>query len=157
MSTHEDLSFAVTVTSVQGTWTVAEYDDEFQDVADAVSAVRKLRAEGPAFALICVEDDYFIIVRPTPGRVKVLLSDATAALDDDYAASALELVGAETPAEEEDSYPEGDFDIFEDLGASEQVMSVIADDDEAWASEQLQRIADELGCGDEFADTLDLD
>lgn len=154
MSTHEELSFAVTVTSLNGKWKVAEFDDHFEDISTAVTAVRSLRAEGPAFAMLCVEDDYFILVRPTPGRVKLLVSDATAATEDDFAASALELINAEFPDEDDDSYAEGDFDLLEDLGLSEQVLSVIADDDEAWASEQLQQIADELGFGDELADLI---
>lgn len=150
MSTNEDVSFAVTVTAVNGVWKVVEYDDDFHDVEDAVKAVRALRAEGPAFAMICVDDDYFLIVRPTPGRVKLLLSDATAAIDDDYAESALDLIGAE--AEDGEPYAEGDFDVLEDLGLAEQVLSVITDNTEAWASEQLQQIADELGFGDELSD-----
>lgn len=151
MSTNEDLSFSVTVTAENGAWKVAEYDDKFRDINDAVKAVRALRAEGPAFAMLCVEDDYFLIVRPTPGRVKLLLSDATAAIEDDFAASALDLINADIPDDDE-PYAEGDFDIFEDLGVSEQVMSVIVDDLDAWPSEQLQQLADELGCGDELAD-----
>lgn len=150
MSTNEDLSFAVTATRENGKWKVTEYDDRFRNIKDAVQAVRSLRAEGPAFAMLCVEDDYFIIVRPTPGRVKLLLSDATAAIDDDFAESALDLINAE--AEDGEPYAEGDFDLLEDLGLSEQVLTVIADDTDAWASEQLQQIADELGFGDELAD-----
>ncbi|QMV86336.1 tRNA adenosine deaminase-associated protein [Corynebacterium hindlerae] len=150
MSTNEEPSFAVTVTQAAGVWKVAEYDDDFRDVSDAVTAVRRLRAEGPAFAMLCVEDDYFIIVRPTPGGVKLLISDATAALDDDFAASALDLINADP--EDGEPYAEGDFDLLADLGLSEQIVSVIIDDTEAWASEQLQQIADEMGFGDELAE-----
>lgn len=148
MSTNEDLSFAVTVTATNGVWKVAEYGDKLHDAEDAIKAVRALRAEGPAFAMICVDDDYFLIVRPTPNGVKLLISDATAALDDDYAESALDLIHAE--AEEGEPYAEGDFDLLEDLGLSAQVLTVIADDLDAWASEQLQQIADELGFGDQL-------
>ncbi|KQB84555.1 tRNA adenosine deaminase-associated protein [Corynebacterium oculi] len=152
-------SFAVTVTRVAGQWQVREYDDDFETIATAVSAVRALRSEGPAFALLCVEDDYFVIVRPTPQRVKLLLSDAVAATEDDFAASILDEMDAEIPydAAEDDAWADGDFDILADLGLSEQVMGVIADDDEAWASEQLIRIAEELDFDSEFLDATGLD
>ena len=38
-----------------------------------------------------------------------------------------------------------------DVGLSEQVLSVIVDESEWWASEQLQRIAEELGFDDALA------
>ncbi|MBC3186619.1 tRNA adenosine deaminase-associated protein [Corynebacterium sp. zg-331] len=152
-------SFAVTVTRVAGRWQVREYDDDFETIATAVAAVRALRSEGPAFALLCVEDDYFVIVRPTPQRVKLLLSDAVAAVEDDFAAAILDEMDAEIPldATEDDAWAEGDFGILADLGLSEQVLGVIADDDEAWPSEQLVRIAEELDFDSELLDATGLD
>ncbi|MDK8450473.1 tRNA adenosine deaminase-associated protein [Corynebacterium mastitidis] len=152
-------SFAVTVTRTGGQWQVREYDDELETISTAVAAVRALRSEGPAFALLCVEDDYFVIVRPTPQRVQLLISDAVAAVDDDLAASVLDELDAEIPydAAEDDAWADGDFDILADLGLSEQVMGVIADDDEAWASEQLIRIAEELDFDSELLDATGLD
>ncbi|MDU0479673.1 tRNA adenosine deaminase-associated protein [Staphylococcus chromogenes] len=157
MSTHEDQSFAVTVTADQGRWHVAEFDDELMDIATSIATVRNLRAEGVAFALLCIDDDYFAIARPTPTGVKLLVSDATAATEDDFAASVLDKLGAEFPSDDDAPYAEGDFDIFEDLGLSEQVLSVICDDEEAWASEQLLAIGEELGFAEQLADKLDLD
>lgn len=157
MSTNEEQSFAVTVTADQGRWHVAEFDDKLLDIDTAIAAVRNLRAEGVSFAMLCVDDDYFAIARPTPTGVKLLVSDATAATEDDFAASVLDQLGAEQPDEDDEPYAEGDFDIFEDLGLSEQVLSVICDDEDAWASEQLLAIAEELGFAETLADKLDLD
>lgn len=157
MSTDQDLSFAVTVTAVDGKWKVTEYDEKFRTINSAVNAVRGLRAEGPAFAMLCVEDDYFVIVRPNPSGVKLLVSDATAALDDALAESALDLIDAEMPTPDDDPYADGDFDLLEDLGLAQEVLMVIADDADAWPTDQLQQIADELGFGDHFADALGLD
>jgi putative tRNA adenosine deaminase-associated protein len=76
---------------------------------------------------------------------------------DDFAASILEELDVEVPdiAEEDfadtEGWPEGDFDILVDVGLSEQVLSVIVDESEWWASEQLQRIAEELGFDDALA------
>ena len=56
-----------------------------------------------------------------------------------------------------DPWAEGDLSILADLGLSEQVMSVICDDSELWASEQLLRIAAELGFESELSAAADLD
>ncbi len=116
-----------------------------------------MRAESAAFALLCVDDEYFVIVRPTPSGVRLFLSDASMGAVDDFAASILEELDVEVPdiAEEDfadtEGWPEGDFDILVDVGLSEQVLSVIVDESEWWASEQLQRIAEELGFDDALA------
>ncbi|MCQ9344197.1 tRNA adenosine deaminase-associated protein [Corynebacterium sp. 153RC1] len=144
--------FAVTVARVEGAWQVRPFEDDFTNVRTSVNAVRNLRSEGAAFALLCVDNDYFVIVRPTPTRVQFLLSDATAAAEDDFAADILDELDVDIPDADEEPYAEGDFDILADLGVSEQVMQVITDEIDWWASEQLLRIAEELGFEDELAD-----
>ena len=161
---HEpDLCFAVTVTRNGTDWTVNSLKSCFSRIDDTIEAVQRLGSENPTFAMLCVDDEYFIIVRPTPSRVHLLLSDATMAVDDNLASSVLDAMGAQTPemTEEEldrlDPWAEGDLSILADLGLSEQVMSVICDDSELWASEQLLRIAAELGFESELAAAADLD
>ena len=132
---HEpDLCFAVTVTRNGTDWTVNPLKNCFSRIDDTIEAVQRLGSENPTFAMLCVDDEYFIIVRPTPSRVHLLLSDATMAVDDNLASS-----------------------VLADLGLSEQVMSVICDDSELWASEQLLRIAAELGFESELSAAADLD
>lgn len=162
---HEEYgqSFAVTVTRTEGEWVVRAFDDDFSSLDTAVRAVRALRSEGPAFALLCIDDDYFVILRPTPNGVQALLSDATMAVDDDFAASVLEELDAEIPdldpdeLDEVDGWADGDFELLADLGLSEEVLGVIVDDPDTWPSEQLVRIAGELGFADEFLDATGLD
>ncbi|WP_315533100.1 tRNA adenosine deaminase-associated protein [Corynebacterium matruchotii] len=150
-------NFAVTVARLGSSWEVGTFHDDFSTVDTAVGAVRSLRAESAAFALLCVDDEYFVIVRPTPSGVRLFLSDASMGAVDDFAASILEELDVEVPdiAEEDfadtEGWPEGDFDILVDVGLSEQVLSVIVDESEWWASEQLQRIAEELGFDDALA------
>lgn len=162
---HEEygVSFAVTVAWIDGSWVVRAFDDDFRDLDTSVAAVRDLRSEGAAFALLCVDDDYFVIVRPTPDRIHLLLSDATMAVDDDFAGTVLDELDAEIPdldpgeLDDVDGWPDGDFDILADLGISEEVLGVIVDDPDLWPSEQILRIAGELGCGDELLDAAGLD
>lgn len=147
-------NFAVTVARVNATWQVRAFNDDYSSLKRSIDAVRTLRAEGAAFAMLSIEDDYFVLVRPTPQGVKLLISDATAATEDDFAADILDELDADQPDSEDTSYAEGDFDILADLGLSEQIMSIITDETDWWASEQLQRIAEELGFDDELEQAL---
>lgn len=156
----EEYSFAVTVTRADGVWQVREFDDDFEDPQTSIRAVRDLRAEGVALALLCVDDDYFVIVRPVPGGVRMLLSDATMAVDDDFAADFLELRDCEIPdidpddLDDADPYADGDFDILADLGMSEDSLSFITEDEDDYPSDMLLRIAGELGFGDELEEVI---
>lgn len=151
--------YAVTVERTGGTWRVREFDDDFSDLSTSITAVRNLRAEGPAFALLNVEEDYLVIVRPGPSQTRVLISDATMAVDDDFAADILDEAGAEIPdidpdeLDNVDAWADGDFDILADLGLSEEQMSILLDDD-ADPADLAQSIADELGFGDELDDVV---
>ena len=159
----DGFSFAVTATLVDGRWHVREFDDNFTRISTSIKAVRGLRSEGPAFALLSVEDEYFVIVRPTPGNTYIFLSDATMAVDDDFAASIMDEIDADIPdldpAELDaiDPWPEGDFDILSDMGLAEEVLTVICDDMDLDPSEQLLRIAEELGFGEELARVIGMD
>lgn len=128
---------------------------------DLIARVRDARSEGAVVGLACVEDDWIALVRPVPGGVRLLLSDATAALDYDLAADILEELDVDQPDEEDadsdDPWPEGDFALLEDLGASEQVLSVILDDEELYGAAQLLRVADELGFAEELTEAAGLD
>lgn len=151
--------YAVTVERTGGAWRVREFDDDFSDLSTSITAVRSLRAEGPAFALLNVEEDYLVIVRPGPSQTRVLISDATMAVDDDFAADILDEAGAEIPdidpdeLDNVDAWADGDFDILADLGLSEEQMSILLDDD-ADPADLAQAIADELGFGDELGDVV---
>ena len=151
--------YAVTVERADGTWRVREFDDDFTDLSTSVTAVRNLRSEGAAFALLNVEEDYLVIVRPGPSQTRVLISDATMAVDDDFAADILDEAGAEVPdidpdeLDNVDAWADGDFAILADLGLSEEQMSMLLDDD-ADPADLAQTIADELGFGDELDDVV---
>lgn len=149
--------YAVTVAMRGGEWVVAGFDDDFEHLSTSVQAVRNLRSEGAAFALLNVEEEYLVIVRPGPSDVRVLISDATMGVDDDFAAEILDQAGIDIPdidpdeLDNIDGWADGDFAILEDVGLSEQVLAVLSDDTSADPSTIIDSIADELG----FADELD--
>ncbi|ERS42322.1 tRNA adenosine deaminase-associated protein [Corynebacterium pseudodiphtheriticum] len=156
-------SFSVVVTTVDGAWTVRSYADDFDDIDTSITQVRNLRSESAAFAMLCVDDDYFVLVRPTPGGVRLLLSDATMAVDDDFAASVLDRMDIDVPdiaveeLDEIEGWADGDFAILADLGVSEQMLEVMTDNLDESPSDQLVRIAEELGFDEEFLDVTGLD
>ncbi|GAB3077491.1 tRNA adenosine deaminase-associated protein [Corynebacterium aquatimens] len=152
--------YAITVTQREGRWEVREFADNFTRVSHAISAVRNLRSESAAFAIVNVEEEYLAIVRPGPRGTRALISDATMAVDDDFAADICEEAGIEIPdidpadLDDVDAYADGDFDILADLGLSEGTLAVLIDDGEADPSEIIERIADELGFLDELLDAV---
>ncbi|NWO17917.1 MAG: tRNA adenosine deaminase-associated protein [Corynebacterium sp.] len=153
-------SFAITAAVGEGVWDVRSFDDPFENPQTSVKAVRQLRAEGAAFAMLCVDDDYFVVVRPVPGGARWFISDATMAVDDDFAADVLEEAGCEIPdidpqdLDDVDGYADGDFDIFADLGVSEDQLAAYVDNDEDYPSDMLLRIAGEWGFGDELEEEI---
>lgn len=153
-------SFAITAAVGEGVWDVRSFDDPFENPQTSAKAVRQLRAEGAAFAMLCVDDDYFVVVRPVPGGARWFISDATMAVDDDFAAGVLEEAGCEIPdidpqdLDDVDGYADGDFDIFADLGVSEDQLAAYVDNDEDYPSDMLLRIAGELGFGDDLEEEI---
>lgn len=147
--------YALTVARTDSGWSVRRFRDDFEDISTSIDAVRALRSEGPAFAMLNVEDEYLLIVRPGPSSVRVLISDATMAVDDDFAADALEEAGFEIPdidldqLDDTDAWADGSFDILADLGLSEQVMSILLDSDPA-PHDLALTIAEDLDFADEF-------
>ncbi|MDN5683934.1 tRNA adenosine deaminase-associated protein [Corynebacterium glyciniphilum] len=129
----------------------------------------RLRAAGVLLGMVCVEDDWCALVRPGPRGAQLLLSDASVIVEDDdepgidLARDILAELDVDGPtdddiddADDPDApWPDGDFDILADLGVSEQVLSVILDDGDMLATEQLMRVAEELGFDDDLAEILD--
>ena len=109
-------------------------------LADAETELRELRSAGAVFGLLDVDDEFFVIVRPAPAGTRLLLSDATAALDYDIAAEVLDNLDADiNPEDLEDADPfeEGDVGLLSDVGLPEAVLSVILDETDLYADEQL--------------------
>lgn len=155
-----DLTFAVSAIRADGHWHLRELPARAtESLPNLIAELRASRAEGPVVGLLCIEDDWSVVLRPVPSGVRILLSDATAALDYDIASEVLDTLDIDEPSEEEadasdEPWPEGDFDLLEDLGVSEQIMSIIFYDDDLYGAEQVLRVADELGFADELADLV---
>ncbi len=124
----------------------------------AETELRELRSAGAVFGLLDVDDEFFVIVRPAPSGTRLLLSDATAALDYNIAAEVLAKLDADiAPADLDDCDPfeEGDLGVLADLGLSDAVLGVILSETDLYADEQIGRIAREMGFAEELSVVLD--
>jgi putative tRNA adenosine deaminase-associated protein len=142
--------FAVAVVREDGRWQCTPLDAAaLKDLDAAITELRGQRSTGAVFGLLDVDDEFFVVVRPVPGGVSLLLSDAAAALDYDVAADVLDLLRVEVPEEDavdaDDVWPEGDLGLLADLGLPAEEMQVIIDEVDLYPDEQLDMIAQRCG------------
>jgi putative tRNA adenosine deaminase-associated protein len=151
--------FGVAVVREDGKWRCSAMRAKvLASLTDAETELRELRSAGAVFGLLDVDDEFFVIVRPAPSGTRLLLSDATAALDYDIAAEVLDNLDADiNPEDLEDADPfeEGDLGLLSDVGLPEAVLSVILDETDLYADEQLGRIAREMGFAEELSAVID--
>ncbi len=148
--------FGVAVVREDGKWRCDPMESAALGELDAaITELRKMRSTGAVFGLLAVDDEFFLLLRPSPGGVSLLLSDAAAALDYDIAADALDVLRVDPPEDDEEVWPEGSLDILADLGLPAPEMQVIIDEIDLYPDEQLQMIAQRLGFEPEFTKHLD--
>lgn len=151
--------WAVAVTREEGHWRAVSMDRAaLADLDSAITALRALRSTGAVLGLLDVDDEFFVLVRPVPGGVSLLLSDAVAALDYDVAADVLDLLRLDAPDEDEvddDPWPEGDLAMLADLGVPADELAVLVDEIDLYPDEQLTAIARRCGFADELAKVVE--
>ncbi|SDN31749.1 tRNA adenosine deaminase-associated protein [Allokutzneria albata] len=143
---------AVAVVREDGRWRCSPMDSSvLTDLDKAITELRGLRSTGAVFGLLDVDDEFFVVVRPTPGGVDLLLSDAGAALDYDVAADVLDLLRVDPPdPDDEEIWPEGDAGLLADLGMPEPELRLVVNEVDLYPDEQLRMIAQRCGFVDEF-------
>src|ERR1700738_26544 len=151
--------FGVAVVREDGKWRWSAMRSKvLTSLTAAETELRELRSAGAVFGLLDINDEFFVIVRPAPSGTRLFLSDATAALDYDIAAEVLDNLDADiNPEDLEDGDPfeEGDLGLLSDVGLPEAVLSVILDETDLYADEQLGRIAREMGFADQLSAVID--
>ena len=159
---HAVEGFAVAVVRDEGSWRCSSLPDAaLTSLAAAVTALRELRSTGAVFGMLDVDDEFFVLVRPGPRGIAVLLSDATAAVDYDIAAEVLDALHVPVPDLDADEvadaepYPEGDLGLLADLGLSEPVLAAILGDPDLYPDEHLELLAERCGFAAELAGALD--
>jgi len=151
--------FGVAVVREDGKWRCsAMRPAALYSLAAAETELRELRSAGAVFGLLDIDDEFFVIVRPAPAGTRLLLSDATAALDYDIAAEVLEKLDndiTEDDLDPDEPFEEGDLGLLSDVGLPDAVLSIILDETDLYADEQLGRIAREMGFADELSAVLE--
>ncbi|MFD1812004.1 tRNA adenosine deaminase-associated protein [Rhodococcus gannanensis] len=152
----------VAVVLDDGKWKCTALSAEaLTSLEQAEKELREMRASGAVFGLLDIDEEFFVILRPAPAGTRLLLSDATMALEYDIAADVLEALNIETPdidADELDDiepWEEGDLSVLSDLGLPEPVLGVILAETDLYPDEQLTMIAQRLGFGSELSAVLD--
>jgi putative tRNA adenosine deaminase-associated protein len=150
--------FAVAAIREEGRWRCARLDaDALVDLDSAITELRSLRSTGAVIGLLAVDDCFFVLLRPVPGGVSLMLSDAVAALDYDVAADVLDLLRVELPpddAGDDEPWPEGDMAIVADLGLPADELEVLAGEWELYPDEQLAAIGRRCGFADALAEVV---
>ena len=151
--------FGVAVVREDGKWRCTSLRRAaLTSLAAAETELRELRSAGAVFGLLDIDDEFFVIVRPAPAGTRLLLSDATAALDYDIAAEVLDNLDADIDdedLEDADPFDEGDLAVLSDIGLHEGVLGVILAETDLYADEQIGRIALEMGFAEELSAVLD--
>lgn len=151
--------YAVAAIREEGRWRCTKLDAEaLTDLDTAITGLRELRSTGAVLGLLAVDDCFFVLLRPIPGGVSLMLSDAVAALDYDVAADVLDLLRVDLPPEDaadDDPWPEGDMAIVADFGLPADELEVLAEDVELYPDEQLAAISRRCGFGEALAEVVD--
>jgi putative tRNA adenosine deaminase-associated protein len=150
--------FAVAAIREDGRWRCTSMAPEaLVDLDAAVTELRALRSTGAVVGLLDVDDEFFVLLRPGPVGVALMVSDAVAALDYDVAADVLDVLRVELPPDDDaldDPWPEGDLAILADLGLPADELEVLAAEVELYPDEQLVAIARRCGFADAFAEVV---
>ena len=151
----EGVDFALVAYREEGIWQLEELSAEM--VADVEAFARELRrwpGDGGSLGLVSVDEDFFVLVRVAGEDTRVLLSDVTAASDWPIARSAVRHLEIPLADDDDDPVPAGDLAIVADLGMGAMDMGALLDDFDLFPDEMLGDIAERIGFGQLYDETL---
>lgn len=144
----DGVDFALVVYREEGVWQLQELSpDKAVDIESLAAELRRYPGDGGSLGLVSVDEDFFLLVRVLGARVKVLLSDITAATDWPIARSAVDFLELPVPEDDDEQVPAGDLGIVADLGMGAMDMGALLDDFDLYPDEMLGDIAARLGFG----------
>lgn len=149
------VDFAVVAYREEGVWQVEMLaEDTIENLDHLARELRRWPGDGGSLGLVAIDEDFFLLVRVLGARIRVLLSDITAATDWPIARSAIEHLELPLPDDEDDQAPAGDLGIVTDLGLGAMDMGALLDDYELYPDEMLGDIAAKLGFGRQFDEVV---
>ena len=151
----EGIDFAVVAYREEGVWQVEQIAvEKVGDIDSLAAELRRWPGDGGALGMVSVDEDFFVLVRVTGARTKLLLSDVTAATDWPIARSAVEFLEIPLPDDDDDQEPAGDLGILADLGVSAMDLGALVDDYDLYPDEMLGDIAARVGFGQLFDEVV---
>jgi putative tRNA adenosine deaminase-associated protein len=151
----EGVDFALAVYREENVWRIDEVsDDSLRDVDSWTAELRRWPGDFGCLGLVSIEEDFFVVARVAGNRVRLLLSDVTAATEWPLARSVIETLGLPMPDEDDDPEPAGDLAILADLGVPAMDMGAMLDDEDLYPDEVLGEVAHKLGFGALYDDAV---
>jgi putative tRNA adenosine deaminase-associated protein len=154
--TVDHVDFAVAAYHEDGAWVVEPLPPASVVTASGlVAALRQLPGEHGVFGIVCVADEFFVLVHTVREGVRLMLSDAAALPDWSLAQDVAELAGLEWDEDEvEDFEAAGDVALCADFGLPPAELVMICQDEEMYPDEQVRAIAKRLGFATELGAAL---
>lgn len=151
-----DLDFAIVAYSEDDVWQVAPLPVRgAADLSWLVSSLRRYPGESGVIGMVSVDDDFFVLTRVVGGRARWLISDVTAATEWPLAKEVVDELDIPMTDDDDEQVPAGDLTIVADLGMSAMDLGALCDDDELYPDDMLGEIADRLGFGRQFRETVE--
>ncbi|MCA0297316.1 MAG: tRNA adenosine deaminase-associated protein [Actinobacteria bacterium] len=154
-ATEDDIDLIVALYREDGQPVALALDyDLANDLEALVTQLRRMPGDGGAVALASIASEVFVIVRVRGKHVQAFCSDGVAAADWPLARDVLDLLGVEVPEDDEESAPVGDLGILADVGLHDFELEAMAEDYDEDSATLVERIANRIKFGPEFAKAL---
>ena len=150
-----EVDIAVAAWHEDGRWNLALLPDA-HDLPHIIDRLKSQQTNGGAIALLAIDEEFFMLIRVLGTQISLFLSDTTCALDYEVAEEFLEIADLPMPEDDDESFPGGHLEIFNDLGMNQMELRAICADEELFPDEQLEAIASRLGFGEKFAELIGL-
>lgn len=152
----DDIDFAVAAYLEDGRWSVSSLPPaSVVTIDELISRLRQFPGETGVFGIVCVGDEFFLVLHVRGEEVRIMISDAAALLDWSLAEEAADLIELEWDEDDiEEFEAAGDVSLGEAFGLDGAEMVMICEDEEMYPDEQVRAIAKRLGFSAELATAI---
>ena len=96
-----DEDYGVLAWHEEGRWNIQMLDDA-NDISSIIDALQSKRVNGGTFALIAIDDEFFIVARALGAQMQMMISDVTYATEYDIASDLIDMLDLPMPEEDDD-------------------------------------------------------
>lgn len=154
-ATEDDIDLIIALYREDGQAVALALDYDLANDLDAlIDQLRRIPGDGGAVALVSIASEVFVLVRVRGKRVQAFCSDTVAANDWPLARDVVDFLGVDVPEDDDESASAGDLDILADAGLHDFELEAMAEDDDEDTAVLVERIANRIKFGPEFAKAL---